>query len=309
MKAALSATEWTGITTMKNNFGYLLGEGFKSTFKHGFMSFAAVCITVACLVIINSFLLISYNLNIIVGDMQEKTRIVAVVDDSLSQAEAKSVGSEINMIDNVSRAEFISREQALENFGSYFENSDELFAGLDADTMRDQYEIVLVDNEKISTTKEQIESIPGVYKVEANIEEANAMVTVRNVLYIASVAITAVLFIVSLIIISNTIKLAMMDRKEEIGIMKMVGATNGFIRLPFLVEGFVLGLFGSVFSFFIEWGLYEALRNAIMGTGIQVITFVSFAEIWIPMAIICVIAGFVIGIFGSLMSIRRFLKV
>ena len=286
-----------------------MGEGFKSTFKHGFMSFAAVCITVACLVIINSFLLICYNLNIMVDEMQAKTRIVAVIDDSYRPEEAKSVGSEINMLDNVDRAEYISSEEALDEFGNYFEDSDELFAGLDTDTMRSQYKIVLKDNGLISDTKEQIEKIPGVVKVEANIDEANAMVTIRNVLYIAAVAITAVLFIVSLIIISNTIKLAMMDRREEIGIMKMVGATNGFIRLPFLVEGFILGLFGSVFSFFIEWGLYEALRGAIHGTGIQVISFVSFSEIWVPMAIICVVAGFVIGIFGSLMSIRRFLKV
>ena len=286
-----------------------MGEGFKSTFKHGFMSFAAVCITVACLVIINSFLLICYNLNIMVDDMQAKTRIVAVVDDSYRPEEAKSVGSQINMIDNVERADFVSSEEALDEFGAYFDDSDELFAGLDTDTMRNQYNIVLVDNGLIAETKDQIENIPGVLKVEANIEEANAMVTVRNVLYIAAIAITAVLFIVSLIIISNTIKLAMMDRREEIAIMKMVGATNGFIRLPFLVEGFILGLFGSVLSFFIEWGLYEALRNAIHGTGIQFIQFVSFSEIWIPMAIICVVAGFVIGIFGSLMSIRRFLKV
>ena len=286
-----------------------MGEGFKSTFKHGFMSFAAVCITVACLVIINSFLLICYNLNLMVDDMQAKTRIVAVIDDSYRPEEAKSVGSEINMLDNVEKAEFISSEEALDEFGNYFDDSDELFAGLDTDTMRCQYKIVLQDNGLIADTKAQIEKIPGVVKVEANIEEANAMVTVRNVLYIAAIAITAVLFIVSLIIISNTIKLAMMDRREEIAIMKMVGATNGFIRLPFLVEGFILGLFGSVLSFFIEWGLYEALRSAIHGTGIQFITFVSFSEIWVPMAIICVVAGFVIGIFGSLMSIRRFLKV
>ena len=135
------------------------------------------------------------------------------------------------------------------------------------------------------------------------------MVAVRNVLYIASIAIAGVLLLVSLVIISNTIKLAMMDRKEEIAIMKMVGATNAFIRLPFLVEGFILGLFGSLFSFFIEWGLYEALRSAIAGTSISVFGLTPFTDIWVPMAIICAVAGFVIGIFGSLMSIRRFLKV
>ncbi len=391
---------------MKNNIGYLLGSGFKSTFKHGFMSFAAVCITVACLVIINSFLLICYNLDNMVEDLQKKNRIIAVIDETMPAHDARSVGSEINMIDNVDNAVFVSREEALADFGSYlddgntafgsereyysvsivdaellsdtfeairavngvlsvaehtseggeislfviaektepialetnvaeqilaienvaeskavsgeealnrfgemFEDGQSLYAGVDASAMRDQYEITLKDNGLIAETKEELENIPGVVKVEANVEEANAMVKVRNVLYIASVAIAGVLLLVSVVIISNTIKLAMMDRKEEIAIMKMVGATNAFIRLPFLVEGFILGLFGSLFSFFIEWGLYEILRKAIEGTGISLFGLTPFVDIWIPMALICTVAGFVIGIFGSLMSIRRFLKV
>ncbi len=399
-------TEWTGIIIMKNNIGYLLGSGFKSTFKHGFMSFAAVCITVACLVIINSFLLICYNLDNMVEDLQKKNRIIAVIDETMPAHDARSVGSEINMIDNVDNAVFVSREEALADFGSYlddgntafgsereyysvsivdaellsdtfeairavngvlsvaehtseggeislfviaektepialetnvaeqilaienvaeskavsgeealnrfgemFEDGQSLYAGVDASAMRDQYEITLKDNGLIAETKEELENIPGVVKVEANVEEANAMVKVRNVLYIASVAIAGVLLLVSVVIISNTIKLAMMDRKEEIAIMKMVGATNAFIRLPFLVEGFILGLFGSLFSFFIEWGLYEILRKAIEGTGISLFGLTPFVDIWIPMALICTVAGFVIGIFGSLMSIRRFLKV
>ncbi|MBE6984075.1 MAG: FtsX-like permease family protein [Ruminococcaceae bacterium] len=401
-----SVTEWTGIIIMKNNIGYLLASGFKSTFKHGFMSFAAVCITVACLVIINSFLLICYNLNNMVEDLQKKNRIIAVIDETMLTHDAKSVGSEINMLDNVENAVFVSREQALAEFGSYlddgenavasereyfsvsitdaelisdtfdairaingvlsvtehigeeeqvslfvvaekaepivqenniaqqiialenvaeakpvsgeealqrfgdmFEDGESLYAGVDASAMRDQYEITLKDNSLIAETKAQLEEIFGIVKVEANVEQANAMVTVRNVLYVASIAIASVLLLVSLVIISNTIKLAMMDRKEEIAIMKMVGATNSFIRLPFLVEGFILGLFGSLFSFFIEWGLYEVLRKAISGTGITVFGLTPFVEIWIPMVAICAIAGFVIGIFGSLMSIRRFLKV
>ena len=290
-----------------NNFGYLMGEGVRAMFKHGFMSFAAICITVACLVIINSFTLISYNLDLTVGEVQKELRIVVCIDENYTEAESKSVGSDINLLPNVANAEFVSRQQALEDF---IGDSDEsLFEGLDADAMRDQYIITLVDNAQVAETKEALENINGVSDVYADIEVGNALATIRTVLYIASIAIAAVLLIVSLIIISNTIRLAMLDRREEIGIMKMVGATNSFIRFPFFVEGFFLGLFGAVFSFFIEWGLYEVLRKAIMNTGLEVLTIVPFTDVLVPMALVCGVAGFVIGIFGSVMSIRRFLKV
>ena len=290
-----------------NNFGYLIKEGIRSIFAHGFMSFAAICITVACLVIINSFALISYNLDITVGEVQKELRIVVCIDESYTEAESKSVGSDINLLPNVANAEFVSRQQALDDFIG--DSDASLFEGLEADAMRDQFIVTLVDNAQVAETKEALENINGVSDVYADIEVGNALATIRTVLYIASLAIAAVLLIVSLIIISNTIRLAMLDRREEIGIMKMVGATNSFIRFPFFVEGFFLGLFGAVFSFFIEWGLYEVLRKAIMNTGLEVLTIVPFTDVLVPMALVCGVAGFVIGIFGSVMSIRRFLKV
>ena len=290
-----------------NNFGYLLGEGVRAMFKHGFMSFAAICITVACLVIINSFMLISYNLDLTVGEVQKELRIVVCIDENYTEAESKSVGSDINLLPNVANAEFVSRQQALDDFIG--DSDASLFEGLEADAMRDQFIVTLVDNAQVAETKEALENINGVSDVYADIEVGNALATIRTVLYIASLAIAAVLLIVSLIIISNTIRLAMLDRREEIGIMKMVGATNSFIRFPFFVEGFFLGLFGAVFSFFIEWGLYEVLRKAIMNTGLEVLTIVPFTDVLVTMALVCGVAGFVIGIFGSVMSIRRFLKV
>ena len=276
-------------------------------FKHGFMSFAAICITVACLVIINSFALISYNLDITVGEVQKELRIVVCIDESYTEAESKSVGSDINMLPNVANAEFVSRQQALDDFIG--DSDASLFEGLEADAMRDQFIVTLVDNSLVEETKAELENINGVGDVYADIEVGNALATIRTVLYIASLAIAAVLLIVSLIIISNTIRLAMLDRREEIAIMKMVGATNSFIRFPFFVEGFFLGLFGAVFSFFIEWGLYEVLRKAVLNTGLSVITIIPFTDVLVPMALVCCVAGFVIGIFGSVMSIRRFLKV
>lgn len=290
-----------------NNFGYLMGEGTRAMFKHGFMSFAAICITVACLVIINSFLLISYNLSLMVDDLQKEMRVLVFIDETYTEAEAKSVGSEINLLDNVENAQFVSREQALEEF---IGDSDEyLFEGFDAQNLRDQYVITLVDNDLASETTSALEKVPGVAEVRAPLEMADAMATIRNVLYIASAAMAAVLLVVSLIIISNTIRLAMLDRREEIGIMKMVGATNSFIRFPFLIEGFFLGLFGALFSFFIEWGLYEVLRKAIVSTDLKFLTVIPFSDVMWPMAAICAVAGFCIGILGSLLSIRRFLKV
>lgn len=290
-----------------NNFGYLLGEGVRAMFKHGFMSFAAICITVACLVIVNSFALISYNLDITVGEVQKELRIVVCIDESYTEAESKSVGSDINLLPNVANAEFVSRQQALEDFIG--ESDASLFEGLEADAMRDQFIVTLVDNAQVAETKEALENINGVSDVYADIEVGNALATIRTVLYVASIAIAAVLLVVSLIIISNTIRLAMLDRREEIGIMKMVGATNSFIRFPFFVEGFFLGLFGAVFSFFIEWGLYEVLRKAVLNTGLEVLSIIPFTDVLVPMALVCGVAGFVIGIFGSVMSIRRFLKV
>ncbi len=290
-----------------NNFGYLMGEGVRAMFKHGFMSFAAICITVACLVIVNSFLLISYNMSLVVDDLQKKMEVVVIIDETYTEAESKSVGSEINLIENVDNARFVSRSEALEEF---IGDSDEsLFEGLDPENFRDQYVITLVDNEKVAETKAALERVSGVAEVHAPDEMADALATLRNVLYGATMAIAAVLLIVSLIIISNTIRLAMLDRREEIGIMKMVGATNGFIRFPFLIEGFFLGLFGAVISFFVEWGLYEVIRNAIVSTDLQFLTFVPFTEVLLPMIAACAIAGFGIGILGSLLSIRRFLKV
>lgn len=284
-----------------------MGEGFRAMFKHGFMSFAAICITVACLVIINSFALLSYNLNLMVEDLQDKMCIVVIIDETYTEAEAKSVGSELNLVDNVKNAEFKTRQQALEE---YIGDSDPmLFEGLAADTMRDQFTVTLKDNARAAETKSALEQVKGVALVEAPIEAADAMATLRDVLYIASLAIAAVLLIVSLIIISNTVRLAMMDRREEIAIMKMVGATNGFIRFPFFVEGFMLGLFGAVLSFFIEWGLYEVVREAIDGTNVEFLKLVSFNEMLLPMIAVCGIAGFCIGIFGTILSIRRFLKV
>ena len=291
------------------NLGYLMKEGIRGIFLHGFMSFAAVLVTVACLVIVGSFSSLVYNVNIMVEDLNKTNEVLAYVDSDLSDAEARSIGTKINQISNVFQADFKSREVALEEFVADHQD-DPAFGGLIPTDLRHRYVVVLENNELMAETVAQLEGIPGIVKVNAAFEMAEGFITLQNVLHIASVAVIAVLLIVSLLIISNTVKLAMYDRKDEISIMKMVGATNGFIRLPFVVEGFVLGMLGAIVAFFIEWTMYNLLVNRLAEVDtLKLFSFVPFTELLWPMVATFVAAGLFVGIVGSWTSIRKFLDV
>ena len=292
-----------------NNLGYLLKEGIKGIFTHGFMSFAAVCVTVACLLIVGSFSLLMYNVNIMVEDLNQTNEILVFIDETLSEAEAKSVGTKINVIENVLQAKFVTREEALENFVADHAES-EAFSGVAAEDLRHRFVVTLQDNELIAETVAQIEQIAGVAKIRAEYELAEGFATMENVIGIASVAIIFVLLVVSLLIISNTVKLAMYDRRDEIAIMKMVGATNGFIRLPFLVEGLTLGMMGAALAFGMEWVMYDALVARIAKADtLQLFSFVPFQQLLAPMIVVFCCAGLFVGIVGSWTSIRKFLDV
>ena len=293
----------------KNNIGYLLREGIRGIFLHGFMSFAAIWVTVACLIIMGTFGLVLYNLNEMIVELEQENEMLVYIDETYSEAEAKSVGSQINQIANVHNAQFVSREQAVENFVDEMQDED-LFDGLDPSTFRDRFVITLEDNSKMRETEAAIRSIEGVADVSVHYEIQEGFQTVQRILNIASVIIIAVLLVVSMLIISNTVKLAMYDRKEEIAIMKMVGATNGFIRWPFVVEGFILGILASAIAFFLEWGLYNLLQTQIsMVDSLDLITVVPFVEVIEIVAIGYAVVGFLVGVLGSLLSIRKFLKV
>ena len=299
-----------GITRMKkNNIGYLLREGVRGIFLHGFMSFAAIWVTVACLIIMGTFGLVLFNLNEMIVELEQENEMLVYIDDTYSEAEAKSVGSQINLIANVHSAQFISREEALESFVEEQQDVD-LFAGLEASTFRDRFVVTLEDNSKMRQTEQDIRAIEGVADVTAHYEIAEGFQTVQQILNIASFIIIAVLLVVSMLIISNTVKLAMYDRKDEIAIMKMVGATNGFIRWPFVVEGFILGIVASALAFFLEWGLYNLLETQVAAVdSLNLITIVPFIEVVEIVAIGYAVVGFIVGVIGSLLSIRRFLQV
>ncbi len=292
-----------------NNIGYLLKEGIRGIFLHGFMSFAAICVTVACLVIVGSFSILAYNLDIMVEDLNQTSEILVYVDSSLTDAEARSIGTRINMLDNVFKSTFVSREEALKDFIADHEG-DPAFSGVQAEDLRHRFIVTLEDNSLMQQTAEQLEDIPGVAKTNAAYELAEGFSTIQEVLHLVSYAVIAVLLVVSLLIISNTVKLAMYDRKNEIAIMKMVGATNGFIRLPFIVEGFTLGMLGAILAFCLEWVMYDAMVEKIASVdSLQLFKFVAFQELLIPMVVVFAAAGMFVGFVGSWTSIRKFMDV
>ena len=292
-----------------NNIGYLLKEGLRGIFLHGFMSFAAIVVTVACLLIVGSFSILVYNLNIMVDELNQTNEVLVYVDETLSVSDAKSIGTKINLIDNVQKATFVSREQALEDFIADHEG-DAAFSGVEASDLRHRYVVTLEDNGQMEQTVKELEQISGVAKINASYELAEGFSTLKDILTIVSLVIIVGLMIVSLVIISNTVKISMYDRRDEIAIMKMVGATNGFIRLPFMVEGFTLGMLGAGIAFGAEWLLYDLLVNKIeaMDT-LQMFNFVPFQQLLMPMILTFGATGLFVGVVGSWFSIRKFMNV
>ncbi|MCI9056313.1 MAG: ABC transporter permease [Oscillospiraceae bacterium] len=278
-------------------------------FSHGFMSFATVGITVACLIIMGTFTLVAVNANAMLADLESESQILAFVDLGASEEEARAMEKEILAVDNVAGATFISDVEAAAAFRSRYED-DELFQGLPDNNFNHRFAIDLADIGYMRETKEALEALPGIESVQAYEDEAAGFITIRNVAGVVCVVLIAVLALVSVFIMANTIKLTTFDRRDEIAIMKMVGATNGFIRWPFVYEGFLLGLFSAVIGFFLQWGLYEAVARSIASNDtINLITTVPFVDMWSYVAVIFAIAGMLIGVGGSLSAISKFLQV
>ena len=294
---------------MKHNFGYFIREGAKNMFSHGFMSFAAIGVTVACLLIMGTFTLVAYNVNENLSELQRENAVVAFVDDTLNDVHAKELQEELMKVENVSSCTFVSREEARDNYVDNYDE-DDLYTDLSADVFRHRYVIHLEDPSLMAETKAAVENVAGIAKARGDEAISNGFITLRNVASLVSLALVAVLLLVSLFIMSNTIKLTTFDRREEIAIMKMVGATNGFIRWPFVFEGLLLGLLGAIAAFLLQWLLYAAMCRGIAASDtLQLLRIVPFARIWKVVAIVFGATGLLVGVGGSTMAIRRFLKV
>ncbi len=288
---------------------YLIREGFRSIKTHGFMSFASVTIITACLIIMGSVTLLSLNIDSLIADLEQQNEVVALVDDAVPSEEAASaLGSDLLALDNIESVEFVSRAEAMKTFMSKYD--DRLMEGIDETVFRHRFIVHLTDISRMAETKSAMEDVPGIAKVNAHIEYADRFVRVRNIVSIVSLILTAILVFVSFFIMTNTIKLTTYGRREEIAIMKMVGATNAFIRTPFVIEGLILGILGGLLGFLATWGMYSLLNGSLMDTLTgSFLNLVPFRSVMIPLFVSYIGIGIVIGAIGGVNAIRNYLKV
>jgi len=292
----------------RSNFGYYIKEGVSSIFTHRLMSFASVGIIMACLLIMGAFSVILVNINAVISQAENKNEITAYVDEALTDDEAVALQIEVERTANVSGVDFVTREEAMEAF--YADYQDEYFEEVPVEVFRHRYVVSMDDIALMDQTKTDLEAIDGIAKVVAPLQVAQGFITVRNIVGIVSGVLIVVLLVISIFIIANTTKLATFDRREEIAIMKMVGATNSFIRWPFVFQGFILGIFAGLLAFVILWGGYELIGDWIMASSIGgIISVVSFSALSQNLLIAFIGTGFLVGVLGSVITIRNYLKV
>jgi cell division transport system permease protein len=272
------------------------------------MSFAAVCMIVACLIIMGSFSLVAVNANQMLGQLESENEFLAYIDETYTDAQIQALMVQIEQMDNVASVTFTSKEDAK---SVYLKGHDDgLYQSLPDEVFRDRFAIHVTDLEQFSETVAAVAALDGIVNYRAEPEIADGFVMVRNVASALATILVVILVIISLFIIANTIKLATFTRRDEIAIMKMCGATNWFIRWPFVVEGLILGLTGAVVAFFLMWVIYTAIYTAIADSGaltlFALIPFKSMA--WNVLGVFAV-TGVVIGAGGSVLAIRKFLQV
>ena len=290
--------------------GYYFQEGVRGIFLHGFMSFATVGVIAACLLIMGSVSLLAVNIDGTIKEIQSQNEILVFIDEEYSEARAKSVGTDIARLDNVQSREFISKEQAMEQFIGKVGMDPTLFEGYDdeANPLRHKFSVQVADVAHMQKTIRQLEEIPGVVKTRADLGVTDFILGLRTLANAVSVSLIVMLLCVSVFIISNTVKLATFDRREEIGVMRVVGATNGFIRWPFVIEGFLLGLMGALLAFFLQWAVYNYM-SVRLTEAFRLFELMPFGDILIIVLPVFVAFGFMVGVLGSVLTIRRFLRV
>lgn len=290
---------------------YLIKEGFRNIWSNRMMSIASIAVLMSCLVMIGSASMLFVNIESLLGKIEEENVVMAFVEDGTSDSDLEVMKEELENISNVKDVDFQSKEDAWEEQLNTMEEAQaEFFQGLSKDIpLPDAYKVTIDDLSIFDETVEKVKGVNHVETVRENKELAEKLVTIRQGVTVISIVIVAVLFAISMFIISNTIRLTVYSRRLEISIMKSVGATNGFVRLPFVVEGMILGILSGVISLFLVFGIYRLVgvqfKDLFDSIQLKLVDFWDYA-VYMLLAFIGI--GILSGVGGSMITMRKYLN-
>ncbi|MBQ1224282.1 MAG: permease-like cell division protein FtsX [Clostridia bacterium] len=284
---------------------YHLRESLASLVRNRLVNTGAVGLLITCLVMTGAFAMFMTNINLMVDEIGAVNEVSVYIDENAPDGTAAEVEEEIKKVGNVASVKFVSKEEALESLRDDF---GDLLDGLEEDNpLRDGFVIELSDQEFIEDTVSTLGKIKGVAKISYNGDVASKFVNVRNFVAMLGVGVIVVLGVVSVLIVTYSVRISVYTKREEIEIMKIVGATNMFVRAPFIFEGIILGIIGAAVSY----GIVVLVYMKVFVPGIERLNFVSalpFSEFALPLVIIYVAAGVLMGLFGGTFAINRYLK-
>ena len=300
-----------------SGFKYLADQGVENIWKNKMMAFATFCVLLISPLLVGVSVLFYLNINSMILGLNDQNEIVVIMERGASDEVVASAETSLRAISNINKVEFRSKEDALEERKAGLPAAKEIFDTYitDAEFMPDGFSVTVKDNDEIEETCRAIEKINGVQEAQSSPQVAEFLRELRRVISLIAGAIIIALAIVSMIMISNTTKASVFARREEIQIMKYVGATNAFIRMPFFVEGMVTGFFAGAGAYFITWGVYRSFYNVITEKQYLVQSFggskniIAFSDISLFVGIAYLVAGSVIGAVGSVISTRKHIDV
>ena len=295
-----------------NIFGYLIGEGFSNVFKNKKSTGASLMIMCATMIIFGIVLILGENINHFVDQVKSEQGFQVFLKTDATDEEVQKVGEEIRKIDGVSTAEYKDKAYALNTMKEKLGDKSELIEGYGPDYFPTSYVVTLTDLNLSKDVQNKILEIANVYKITSSDKTVSTLLSLAKGIKAVTGVILMLLIVISIFIISNTIKLTVHARRKEISIMKYVGATNNFIRWPFIVEGMIIGILASVISIVIVGGAYSLLaEQAVNANFMQTInmSLVGFKDMISSIIFVYMLLGIGIGALGSVISMRKYLKV
>lgn len=289
------------------NLFYFIRQALSGLIRNGVMSFASIAVLMSCLIVTGGFSLLVVNIDANLEQVELLKEIVVFCPVQATDEEVAAVGEQINKLDNIEKVEHITKEMALEQMKHSSDVYDDVTEEQIQDYMPESFVITYIDNEKVPTLDWQLRQIQGISKITNYLDLATTIENLKSGVMLVFIWFLAILLLVSVFIIVNTVKLSVFARRNEISIMRYVGATGWFITLPFIFEGIFIGLVASVAGYFIEWYVYGYIEKMVV-SDLQMISLVQFSDISGIVLTAFIGIGIITGVVGSLISLGKYLN-